>query len=88
MGNYGEQQRAAAARLDLPTLIGSDPQVGLVLLDDDHREQPVIKGQVIQVGFDFVIFRHDGMDEEISLAMIAKRLQGDQTVVYGDGPGR
>jgi len=72
----------AAAHRDLPGLIASRTRVGLVLLDDDQREQPVIEGELVRLGPDSVVFRHDDQDEEISLATIAKRILGDDVVVY------
>jgi hypothetical protein len=82
MGNFGDSRRANAARTDLPGLIGSVTPVGLVLLDDDHREQPLIEGQVVRVGADALVFRRDGADEEIPLAIVAKRIHGDSVVSY------
>lgn len=72
----------AAAHRDLPPLIASQARVGLVLLDDDQREQAMIEGVVVRLGPDSAVFRHDDQDEEISLAMIAKRVVGDDVVVY------
>jgi hypothetical protein len=86
MTNYGDAKRAAAAHDDLSRLVGSDVRVGLVLLDDDHREQPVIEGQVIRVGADSLLFRRDGLDEDIPLALICKRVQGETVLVYGEMP--
>ncbi len=88
MTSYGDQKRADAARNDLTKLAGGGAQVGLVLLDEDHREAPVLEGEVVRVGPDFVLFRHEGLDEEIPLAIIAKRVLGDQVVMYGTGPRR
>lgn len=61
--------------------------VGLVLLDDDHREQPLIEGQVIRVGTDSLVFRSNGIDEEIPLGIISKRVHGDSVKFYGEGRG-
>ncbi|MCI4360657.1 MAG: hypothetical protein L3J91_03055 [Thermoplasmata archaeon] len=83
MGSYGDTKRANAARLDLPRLIGSPTPVGLVLIDEDHMEQPRIDGQVIRVDSDSVVFRRFGQDEEIPLAIIAKRTHDGATVAYG-----
>jgi len=85
--NFGDAKRADAARADLPGLVGSDTKVGLVLLDDDHREQPLIQGQVIRVGSDSLIFRRDGVDEEIPFSIIAKRVHGASVVAYGERRG-
>jgi ribosome maturation factor RimP len=82
MTSYGDSRRAAAAQQDLSRLIGGEALVGLVLLDDDGREQPVVEGQVIRVGTDTLVFRHDELDEEISLSTISKRVQGDVVVRY------
>jgi hypothetical protein len=82
MTSYGDQRRAAAAHKDLSRLLGDPTSVGLVLIDDDGRELPMVKGQVIRVGADSVVFRHDGVDEEFSLATISKRVHGDSTVAY------
>jgi hypothetical protein len=84
VGSYSETKRADAARVDLPPLIGSELPVGLVLLDDDDQEQAVILGQVIRVGPDFVVFRRHGLDEEIPLGLISKRVVGETIVPYGD----
>jgi ribosome maturation factor RimP len=84
VGSFGDAKRADAARADLPALIGSQVPVGLVLLDEDQREQPVIQGQVIRVGADSVIFRRDGVDEEIPLGTIAKRVLGDAIRSYSE----
>lgn len=84
MTSYGDAKRANAARGDLPALIGSPSQVGLVLLDEDHREQPLIEGQVIRVGTDSFVFRRDGVDEEIPLAIVSKRVHGNEVVAYGE----
>ena len=65
-------------------MIGSEVPVGLVLLDDDHREQAPLQGQVIRVGSDSVVFRTAGGDEEIPFAIIAKRVRGSETVLYGE----
>jgi hypothetical protein len=82
MTSFGDSRRAAAAQQDLGKLIGSEVTVGLVLLDDDGREQSLLEGQVIRVGTDSLIFRHEGLDEEISLSTITKRVQGDVVVRY------
>jgi hypothetical protein len=82
MTRFGDAKREEAARNDLPKLIGSATPVGLVLLDDDHREQPVIEGQVIRVGTDSVVFRHDGADEDIPFAIISKRVRGEEVRAY------
>jgi hypothetical protein len=84
MSSYGETKRANAARSDLPKLIGSGTPVGLVLLDDDLREEPMIEGQIMRVGPDSLIFRRDGVDEEIPLSMVSKRVHGDDVVSYGE----
>jgi hypothetical protein len=84
MTSFGDTKRANAARADLPALIGSQTQVGLVLLDDDHREQPLIEGQVIRVAEDSLIFRRHGLDEEIPLSIVARRVHGAEVVVYGE----
>ena len=88
MGSFSETKRADAARVDLPALIGSPVPVGLILLDDDDQEQRVILGQVIRVGPDFVVFRRDGLDEEIPLGLISKRVSGETVVPYGDARRR
>jgi hypothetical protein len=80
--SFGDQRRVAAAHADLPRFIADGSSVGLVLIDDDHREQPVIEGQVVRIGVDSIVFRHDGSDEEISLVSIAKRVHGPDVLVY------
>jgi hypothetical protein len=80
--SYGDAKRAAAAQRDLSPLAGSEESVGLVLLDDDGREQSVVEGQVIRVSTDSLIFRHDGLDEEISLAIVSKRVRGEDVVSF------
>jgi hypothetical protein len=80
--SFGDARRVASAHKDLPSLIAAETRLGLILLDDDHREQPVTEGQVIRLGVDSLIFRHDGLDEEISLAIISKRVLGDDVLVY------
>jgi hypothetical protein len=82
MTSFGDARRANACRQDLPQFIGTESPVGLVLLDEDDREQPVLEGEVIRVGTDSLIFRHQGIDEEISLAVVAKRVLGDDVVTY------
>jgi len=82
MTSYGDQRRAAAAHKDLSQLLGDPTAVGLVLIDDDGREQPMVSGQVIRVNADTVVFRHDGLDEEFSLSTIAKRHHGAAVVSY------
>ena len=83
--SFGDTRRANAARADLPRLIGSETPVGLVLLDEDHREQEMIVGQIVRVGADSLVFRRDGLDEEIPLASVSKRVLGDEEVRYGEG---
>ncbi|MCI4328190.1 MAG: hypothetical protein L3J86_01275 [Thermoplasmata archaeon] len=83
MGSYGDAKRAATARADLPTFVGTGLPVGLILLDDDDQEQSVLEGEVIRVDRDSVIFRHSDQDEEIALGIISKRIQGETVVVYG-----
>jgi hypothetical protein len=80
--SYGDSRRVAAAHRDLPRLIANGTRVGLVLLDDDQREQTMIEGELVRLGPDSVVFRHDDQDEEISLATIAKRIVGDDVVTY------
>ena len=82
MTSYGDAKRVASAHADLPGLIERNETVSLVLIDDDHREQRPIQGQVIRLGPDSLIFRHQGIDEEISLAVVAKRVLGDDVVTY------
>jgi hypothetical protein len=82
MTSYGDAKRVASAHADLPGLIERNETVSLVLIDDDHREQRPIQGQVIRLGPDSLIFRHDGSDEEIALATIAKRIHGSDVRVY------
>jgi hypothetical protein len=84
VGNFSDARRADSARADLPGLIGSKTPVGLVLLDDDDREQTMIHGDVIRVGPDSLVFRRNGLDEEIPLGIVSKRVQGDVVVLYGD----
>lgn len=84
MGSYSETKRADAARLDLPGFVGSQSAVGLILLDDDDQEQTAIFGQVIRVGADSVVFRRNGLDEEIPLGIISKRVMGETIVAYGE----
>jgi hypothetical protein len=84
VGTFGDSKRANAARDDLPALIGSETPVGLVLLDDDQREQPMIEGQVIRVGADSLIFRSNGVDEQIPLGIVSKRVHGNDVVFYGE----
>jgi ribosome maturation factor RimP len=83
MTNFGDAKRAESARADLPKWTGGEIRIGLVLLDDDHQEQRKIEGQVMKVGVDSLIFRRDGVDEEIPFAIIAKRVHGDQILSYG-----
>ena len=87
MTRFGDARRENAAREDLPKLVGSEVPVALVLLDDDHREQPPLEGRVIRVGTDSVLFRTAGGDEDIPFAIIAKRVRGAEVVLYG-GAGR
>ena len=82
MTSYGDAKRVAAAHADLPAFIEGNQTIGLVLLDDDHREQPVLEGQVVRLGRDTLIFRHDGSDEEVALAMISKRVLGTDVKAY------
>jgi hypothetical protein len=82
MTSYGDSRRAAAAQQDLSKLVGTATVVSLVLLDEDGREQRPIEGEVIRVSIDSVIFRHDGLDEELSLATISKRIHGDAVLAY------
>jgi hypothetical protein len=84
MGAFGDAKRAESARRDLPGLVGSEALIGLVLLDEDQRELPVIHGHVVRMGHDSLVFRRYGADEEIPLGMISKRIQGDQVVQYGE----
>lgn len=87
MTSFGDAKRADAARRDLPGFIGSDTSIGLILLDDDHREQPLIEGIVVEVRPDTFIFRRFGQDEEIPLTMVSKRVHGDSVVSYGVSRG-
>jgi hypothetical protein len=83
VGTFGDGKRAESARRDLPAFVGKEERIGLVLLDEDQREQTPIEGLVIRVGPDSVIFRRDGLDEEIPLGIISRRLQGGAVVYYG-----
>ncbi|MCI4325206.1 MAG: hypothetical protein L3K00_04920 [Thermoplasmata archaeon] len=83
MTGYGDSRRANAAREDLTRFVGLDQTVGLVFLDDDGREQPVVEGQVIRVGLESMIFRHLDLDEEISLATVSKRVLDGSVITYG-----
>jgi hypothetical protein len=80
--SFGDARRVARAHVDLPRFIGTDALVGLVLLDDDQREQPVVRGQVIRLNVDSMVLRHEGLDEEIPLATISKRVDGDDVLTY------
>jgi hypothetical protein len=83
MTGYGDARRANAAREDLAQFVGQEQTVGLVLLDDDGREQPVVECQIVRVSQDAVVFRHADLDEEISLSTVAKRVLDGDIVTYG-----
>jgi ribosome maturation factor RimP len=83
MTGYGDSRRANAAREDLAQFVGQEQVVGLVLLDDDGREQSVVEGQIIRVSQDSVVFRHSDLDEEVSLATVAKRVLDGSVLTYG-----
>jgi hypothetical protein len=80
--SFGDARRVAAAHKDLTRLVGTDVRVGLVLLDDDQRELPPIEGQVVRIGPGSLLFRHDGLDEELSLATISKRIENGDVLAY------
>jgi hypothetical protein len=80
--SFGDARRVAAAHKDLTRLVGTDVRVGLILLDDDQRELPPIEGQVVRIGPDSLLFRHDGLDEELSLATISKRIENGDVLAY------
>jgi hypothetical protein len=82
MTSYGDARRSAAAHADLTRFVGTGSRVGLVLFDEDHQEQVVIEGEVVRIGVDSLLFRHEGMDEEIALATISKRVLGDEVLPY------
>ena len=80
--SFGDARRVAAAHKDLTRLVGTDVRVGLILLDDDQRELPPIEGQVVRLGPDSLLFWHDGLDEELSLATISKRIENGDVLAY------
>lgn len=82
MTSFGDARRTAAAHKDLPRFAGTADEVGIVLLDDDGQEQPMLLGQVVRLAPYSMLFRHAGLEEEISLATIAKRVLGDEVVTY------
>ncbi len=42
----------------------------------------MVRGQVIRLNVDSMVLRHEGLDEEIPLATISKRVDGDDVLTY------